>query len=248
MSVAVLYDIHGNLPALEAVMLEIQNHPVDQIVVGGDVIVGPMSRECLELLMALQVPIHYIKGNCEVSVLDQINSKPLPPLPESVIKDIQWTAEQMSKDHHDFMESWPLTNSLHLEGFGKILFCHATPRNENEIFTRETSEEKLIPIFKNLEADMVICGHTHMQFDRKVGTIRVLNAGSVGMPFGKTGAHWLLLGKEIEMKQTSYNLQNAADLILESAYPSRESFTNTNLLNPPTEESMLELFAKAELD
>ena len=91
-----------------------------------------------------------------------------------------------------------------------MLFCHATPRNDNEIFTRLTPEEHLLPIFARLNADIVVLGHTHMQFDRMVGTVRVVNAGSVGMSFGEPGADWLLLGPDVQLRHTRYDLAKAA--------------------------------------
>ena len=184
MQVAALYDIHGNLPALEAVLQEVGQSDVDQIVVGGDVVVGPMSRECLNKLLEIQLPIHFIQGNCEASVLDQMTNKPLGPLPEHVLEDIRWTARQLLPAHQLVLARWPKTINLEIKGLGEVLFCHATPRSETENFTRLTPEDKLLPIFEMLNVSLVVCGHTHMQFDRNIGKIRVLNAGSVGMPFG----------------------------------------------------------------
>ncbi len=247
MQVAALYDIHGNLPALEAVLREINDLNVDQIVVGGDVIVGPMSRECLDLLLDLSVPTHFIKGNCEVAVLNQLESKPVGALPESVLEDISWTADQVLPEHKAVMKEWPMDFILDVPELGRVFFCHATPRNENEIFTRLTPEEKLQPLFETVDCTAVVCGHTHMQFDRMVGDVRVINAGSVGMPFGKTGAFWLLLRSSVELRHTMYDLSNAAQLITETTYPHAEDFAENNVMKTPSEEAMLELFQKAEL-
>lgn len=133
-------------------------------------------------------------------------------------------------------------------GLGDVLFCHATPRDPNEIFTRLTPESKLLPIFENLNASVVVCGHTHMQFDRMIGSVRVVNAGSVGMPFGRPGADWLVLtGPKIEMRHTDYDLASAVERIRRSGYPLAEEFAATNILQPPSESSMVELFSRAEL-
>ncbi len=247
MKVAALYDIHGNLPALEAVIQDIKQIKVDQIVVGGDVVLGPMSRECVENLLSLQIPTHFIQGNCEVSVLAQMENRLAETFPDKVLEAIIWTAEQLNPIHQEIITNWPKTFKLEIDGLGKVLFCHATPRNENEIFTRLTSEDKLLPIFENLNVRLVICGHTHMQFDRTVGRVRVINAGSVGMPFGQPGADWLLLGPNIELRHTPYNLSNAANLILKTDYPQAEDFAKNNVLQPPSEEAMLELLSRAEL-
>jgi predicted phosphodiesterase len=128
-----------------------------------------------------------------------------------------------------------------------VLFCHATPRNDTEIFTRLTPEDRLLPIFEGLGISTVICGHTHMQFDRMVGTTRVVNAGSVGMSFGQTGADWLLLGPDVQLRHTRYDLARAAERIRNTTYPQAQDFAARNVLQPPSEEETLAAFTRAEL-
>ena len=94
------------------------------------------------------------------------------------------------------LAGWPETVRVQIDGVGEVLFCHATPRNDTEVFTRRTAEERLLPIFDGLNVPVVVCGHTHMQFDRMIGKTRVVNAGSVGMPFAEPGVYWLLLGPD----------------------------------------------------
>jgi len=197
MRVAALYDIHGNLPGLEAVLEEVGQLGVDQIVVGGDVVFGPMSRECLDKLFDIPIPTHFIQGNCEVAILAQMTNGYKASFPEKVLEDVHWTANQLLPMHKKLISKWPMTVNLDIDGLGKILFCHATPRSETENFTRLTPEDKLLPIFEILDVNFVVCGHTHMQFERSIGKVRVLNAGSIGMPFGKPGAYWLLLGPNV---------------------------------------------------
>jgi len=128
-----------------------------------------------------------------------------------------------------------------------VLFCHSTPRSEAEIFTRLTPEERLLPIFEGLKASVAVCGHTHMQFDRMVGRTRVVNAGSIGEPFGAPGAFWLLLGPDVQFRRTSYDLVAAAELVRETHYPVAQAFAAQCILQPPPEEEMLELFSRHEL-
>ena len=80
MHVAALYDIHGNLPALEAVLHEIREAGVDRVVVGGDVVPGPMPRETLRRLLDLDLPVHFIHGNCELAVLAQMAATEADPV------------------------------------------------------------------------------------------------------------------------------------------------------------------------
>jgi putative phosphoesterase len=242
MRVAALYDIHGNLPALEAVLHEIQAAGVDRIVVGGDVLPGPMPRESLACLLALDVPVQFIRGNGDREVI-----APSGAVPEAYRESVRWNAEQLRPEDAQRLAEWPLAVRLRIEGIGEVLFCHATPRNDTEIFTRLTPDEKLLPIFGGLGVPLTVCGHTHMQFDRTMGTVRVVNAGSVGMPFGEPGAYWLLLGPGVQLRYTSYNLAEAAERIRATEYPKADEFAARNVLQPPSEQDILEAFGHAEL-
>jgi putative phosphoesterase len=247
MPVAVLYDIHANLPALEAVLQEIRSAAVDQIVIGGDVLPGPMPRETIELLLSLEIPTQFIHGNGDRAVLSAITDRPLDPMPEQAREAVRWVAGQLSSGHEQLLAAWPDTLHLQVEGLDEVLFCHATPRGDTEIFTRLTPEDRLVPLFQQLEAPVVVCGHTHMQFDRLIGGVRVLNAGSVGMPFGEPGAYWLLLGPGIQFRHTAYDFANATERIRETSYPQAADFAARNILNPPSEQEMLAVFARVEI-
>jgi predicted phosphodiesterase len=247
MRVAAIYDIHGNLPALEAVLREVRQAAVDQIVVGGDVLPGPMPRESLACLRELRVPVHYVVGNGENAVLAALAGRDLGPLPEQAREAVRWTAEQLQPEDERFIAGWPKTLRLGIPGLNDVLFCHATPRSDTEIFTRLTPEEPLRAAFAGVTEPLVVCGHTHMQFDRMVGTTRVLNAGSVGMPFGEPGADWLLLGPGVELRHTPYDLARAAERIRATDYPQAEEFAVRNILRPPSEKEMLALCSRAEV-
>lgn len=244
--IAAIYDLHGNLPALEAVLEEIRRESVDLLIIGGDIVPGPMPQEMLELLLNLEIPTQFIQGNGEIDALNVIKGNPIDRVPELYRDVVIWSAQQIA-DYKDVLAGWAKTFSLEINGIGKVLFCHATPRDDNEIFTSQTSEERLLAIFEKVDADLVVCGHTHLQFDRMIGNVRVINAGSLGMPFGKTGADWLLLGDKIELRHTDYDLEKAAEKILKTNYPQAKNFVEQSLLNPPSEEMILEVFSKAKL-
>ena len=241
MRVAALYDIHANLPALEAVLLDVRRAGVDQIVAGGDIVPGPMPRETLAHLLDLDIPVRFIYGNGERAVIGQGE-----PLPEVWQRLVDWNAEQIGADYVRILAGWPFTLTLDVDGLGPVLFCHASPRNEIEIFTRLTPEARLLPVFAGVDASVVICGHTHMPFNRTVGRLRVVNAGSVGMPFGPTGADWLLLGPGVEPRHTNYDLDAAAARVRRTTYPQAEEFAARHILDPPSEEQMLQAFSPAE--
>jgi predicted phosphodiesterase len=179
--VAALYDIHGNLPALEAVLDEVRQAPVDQIVIGGDVLPGPMPRETLRCLLDLDIPVQFIYGNSEVAVPQQMAGTTPASVPAQYRPAIRWTAEEV-QDYRDVLAAWPMTLRVDVRGLGNVLFCHATPRNEDECFTRLTPEDRLLPVFDGLGASVVVCGHTHMQFDRVVGRTRVVERPPGGTP------------------------------------------------------------------
>lgn len=247
MRVAALYDIHGNLPALEAVLAEVRREKVDRVVVGGDVLPGPMPRETLERLLALDLPTLFIHGNGDRVVREQMDGRESPEVPPAYREPIRWSAQQLDADHQRVLAEWPATVELMIPGIGSVLFCHATPRNDTEIFTRLTADEKLVPVFAGVSASVVVCGHTHMQFDRMAGPIRVVNAGSVGMPFQDSGAYWLLLGPDIQLRRTDYDLASAAERVRRTSYPQAEDFASRSILQPPSEQATLESFAKFEL-
>jgi predicted phosphodiesterase len=255
MRVAALYDIHANLPALEAVLEELRHEEVDHVVVGGDVLPGPMPRETLSRLLDLEIPVQFIHGNGELAVLAQIDASDPgevsywgttsgAPLPEPFREVLRWTAKQVHSDYDRVLRSWPKTLRVEIPELGAVLFCHGTPRSETEAFTRLTPEGHLVPVFGGLNVPLVVCGHTHMQFDRMIGPVRVVNAGSVGMPFGRPGADWLLLGPDVQLRHTSYALGKAAGRIRDTRYPQAHELA-AQILQPPSEAAMLEQFTHA---
>ena len=247
MQVAAVYDIHGNLPALEAVIRDIRQAEVELVVVGGDVVPGPMPRETLMCLLDLDIPIQFIQGNCEIDALAEMAGTGAGRVPEQFRDVVRWSAQQLYPEYEQLLASWAKTLRVEVRGLGEVLFCHATPRDDNEIFTRLTAEERLLPIFEGLNVSLVVCGHTHMQFDRMVGNIRVVNAGSVGMPFGEPGADWLLLKPDVQLRHTPYDFAKAAACIRKTNYPQAQDFAARYVLQPPSEQEMLETFTRAAL-
>src|SRR5262249_33739989 len=155
---AVLNDIHGNLPALEAVLEEVRRAGVDRIVVGGDVFPGPMAHQVLRRLLPCGLPVGFIFGNGEVAILGAAAGG-APRVPEAYLPSIHWNAEQLEAAEVRTIAEWPMTLRLNVPALGDVLFCHATPRNENEIFTHLTADDRLIPIFDAANATVVVCGH-----------------------------------------------------------------------------------------
>jgi len=247
MRVAALYDIHGNLPALEAVLEDVRRAVVDRIVVGGDVLPGPMPRETLAYLLALEIPTQFIRGNGDREVLSRMAGIDTGTIPERFRPVMQWVADELEPEHERVMSRWPATLDLEIPGVGDVLFCHATPRNDTEIFTRLTPEDRVRRALAGVQASLVVCGHTHMQFDRMIDGTRVVNAGSVGMPFGEAAAYWLLLGPDVELRRTAYDLEQAAARIRATDYPQAEEYAARDVLSPPSEQEILERYSRVEL-
>ena len=247
MRIAALYDIHGNLPALRATMDELANQQIDWMIIGGDVIAGPFPSKTLTYLQDLPVPVQFIIGNAESELLRVAAGKEAGGLSEAANQQAAWLNQTFNPIHIDFISNWPATVELPLDNGGTVLFCHATPTSDIKVFTRIMPEEKIIQEFANLQASLVVCGHTHMQFDRVIGGVRVVNAGSVGMPFGKTGADWLIIdGDEIDFQHTDYDMEDAAEQVRGSIYPNAENFAVNNILNAPTEEQALQMLSGLE--
>lgn len=239
---AALYDIHGNLPALEAVLRELRAARIEHVVVGGDVLPGPMPVECLDALSSLDVQTTFIRGNGEVAVLAERDGRD-SGVPPQYRPGIQWVAGELTAAQARALAAWPSTARV-----GETLFCHATPRNETDIFVHTTPEEALRPIFATAGAATVVCGHTHMPFDRRVGDVRVVNAGSVGMPFGPPGACWLLLDDDgLHLRRTEYDVQAAAERIRATRYPGAAGFAAQYVIQRPAEAQMLELYRRADI-
>jgi predicted phosphodiesterase len=229
------------------VLEDVRRAEADQVVVGGDVLPGPMPLETIRCLLSLDVPVQFIQGNGDREVLARRGGADPATLPEPVRDTLRWTARQLQPEDEQLLATWPETLRIRVDGLGETLFCHATPRNDTDIFTRLTSEDRLLPLFAGLDAALVVCGHTHMPFDRMIGQTRVVNAGSVGMPFGRPGADWLLLGPGVELRHTTYDLAAAAARIRGTTYPQAEDFAARYVLQAPSERETLELYARAEV-
>ena len=197
MRVAALYDVHGNLPALDAVLAEVD---ADLILVGGDMAAGPWPSETVERLQSLGDRVRFIRGNADREVAAPGEQKSLAP-PHL----IEFVRERLLPEQLEFLAGLPLTESIEIDGLGSVLFCHATPRDDDEILTRISPDEHWQSALAGVSEKVVVCGHTHVQFERDVGGVHLVNAGSVGMPYEEeAGAYWALLGPGVELRRTQY--------------------------------------------
>lgn len=231
MRVAALYDIHGNLSALEAVLADRRLEDVDAIVVGGDVVAGPFPAEVVDALEALGERVRFLRGNADRLVLEVADDKRL-----------LWCRDQLGHARAARVAAWPEALSLTVDGLGPVRFCHATPRSDEEIVTRITPEDEVAQVLEGTAEGVVVCGHTHIQYDRRVAEWRLVCAGSVGWPYeGRPGAFWLLLGPDVSHVRAEYDVQRAAEIMRNSGYPDLEDDL-ASLLEPPDPEAVTSYF------
>jgi putative phosphoesterase len=235
--IAAIYDVHGNLPALEAVLADFESVNPDLIVVGGDVVAGPMPAEVLDRLAALGESVCFVRGNADREVVAAYDERYADAIEvaDPAERVAAYAASKIDRAHRDLLASFAERLVVEIEGVGQVLFCHGSPRSDEEIVTAATTEGRLREILAGVDQDLVVCGHTHAQFDRRVGTKRVVNAGSVGMPYqGKpVGAFWLLLkAGGVSLRRSDYDLHRAVRRIRATGYPDAEDMAQI-LLEPP---------------
>ncbi|MFF8402690.1 metallophosphoesterase family protein [Streptomyces sp. NPDC014846] len=215
---AVLSDVHGVLPALEAVLAEPEVAAADRIVLTGDITAGPQPGAVLDLLRAQGERVLWIGGNADRELVEyRRGGRTEIPDPIGPFAAGELTGEQV-----DFLAALPRTLTLRVRGLGTVLFCHATPRDDEEVVLVDSRPARWAEVLTGLDAgiDTVVCGHTHMPYVRLAHGRLVVNPGSVGMPYGRPGAHWCLLGPGTDLRVTPYDVPAAvARLVRECAYP-----------------------------
>ena len=201
-----------------------------QLVFGGDLAAGPMPAETLDRIMELDALV--LRGNADRALLET---------PEGGLVD-QWVIDQLEERHREYISALPEQIELDVDGVGRVLFCHGSPRSDEEMILKTTPDEWLREMLEGVEAEVVVCGHTHMQFDRRVDRWRVVNAGSVGLAYGAPGAHWLMLGPDVEHRRTAYDNEAFAGRVETLEWSIAERFAEENIRNFPTEQEVLEFF------
>jgi putative phosphoesterase len=225
MALAVLCDIHGNLPALDAVIAELLHDEPDAVVLGGDVAAGPQPLEVLARLRALPYPVHWLRGNADRAlVMSYDGTVPEQWRDHPIWIADAWTATRISRTERDFLDALPPLARIEVEGIGEVLFCHGTPLSDEERVTVFTPPERLEQILEPAGARLVVGGHTHRQFDLTARGRRMVNAGSVGRPYEhRPGAYWLRLGPEVRLMRTEYDTAAATATFRALGYPSADS-------------------------
>ena len=227
MDVLSLYDIHGNIDALEAVLADPRATGADAVVVGGDSVPGPFASATLARLDSLSVPVRWVRGNGEREVAEAVGPAAAAP-DDLVATTAAITAAELGDERARGLGELPLT--VQLDG---VQFCHASPRRDDEMLTRLSSPERWAEALAGVAAGLVVAGHTHQQDDRVVGRVRFVNAGSVGLPYeGDGAARWLWVADgEPELRQTTYDAAGAGARMLGAGWPDVRSI-NAALVDP----------------
>jgi predicted phosphodiesterase len=239
MRVAVLADVHANLPALEAVLAEVDTAGVERVVLLGDIALGPLPAETLDLLASLGERAVWVHGNCERELLAAYDGVPDDGPNAASARD---AAALVQRRHRDLLDGLPLTVSLDVDGLGPTLFCHATPRRDDEMVLVDSPLDVWRTVLDGVEERTVVLGHTHMPFDRLVDGRRAVNAGSVGMPYGPPGACWALLGPQVELRRTAYDVADAARRIAAGGHATAREWAQEYVVSQYSDAEALEAF------
>lgn len=241
--VAVLSDVHGVLPVLEAVLAEPDVAGADLVVVTGDHASGPQPTAVLDRLVALEERVLLVRGNADRELVALARGEDVE-VPDEVTP---WAAAQLSPAHVELLATLAHPVTVDVEGFGPVLFCHGTPRDDEEVVLVDTRLERWVEAFADVppEVRTVVCGHTHMPFVRMVDRRLVLNPGSVGMPYGRPGGAWALLEDgDVTLHRTRLDIDAAvAAVVAGSTYPGRQEFADDFVRATASDAEALRVFA-----
>ena len=225
MRVAALADVHGNAPALAAVLAEVEREAPDVVVFCGDLTWGSLPRETLALVRALKIPTRFVRGNADRAVGVDTEGRG------------QWMTSQHADEDIAFLRSFEPTVTVEVDGLGAVCFSHGSPRSDEECVTERTPPERVREFMAGRDEQVVVTAHVHLQYERTVDRLRLVGPGSVGLPYGEGGgAFWVLLGPDVELRRTDYDVEAAVALMRETEDPSVERIVELMLEPPPREE------------
>ena len=229
MRVAVLSDVHGNATALSAVLAELAAERPDLVVFGGDLTWGAQPAETYRLASALDNAL-FVRGNADRAVLERVAESDRE----------RWMQEQHTPALREFLGGFADSQLAEVDGLGAVRFCHGSPRSDEECVTPETPDERVREFMAGVDERVVVTAHVHIQFDRDVAGVRSVNAGSVGLPYeGRPGAYWALLGPDVELRRTEYDVDEAVSAYRESGFPDPKPLVEL-LLAPPAPTEVIE--------
>ena len=232
--VAALADVHGNAPALQAVLAEVELAEPDLIVFCGDLTWGSLPLETLALVRALEIPARFVCGNADRALLELRNGDVEKPSERA-----RWMLEQHRDGDLDFADSFEPYVSIEIDGLGATCLCHGSPRSDEECVTERTPAERVREFMAGVDERVVVTAHIHVRYDRQVDGIRLLSPGSVGLPYeGERGAYWALLGADVEFRRTEYDVEAAVAQMRATDDPRVEQIVEMMLEPPPRDDAI----------
>jgi putative phosphoesterase len=228
--VAVIADVHGNAPALRAVLGELAETDADLLVSLGDATWGIQPEETRELLEAVELPAILVAGNGERALRELRDGR------EGTARE-RWMRDRHSPETFAFLDAFVEHAVVDVDGLGNVRFCHGSPRSDIELVTPSTPEPRIRAMTEGVPERVVLTAHTHLQFDREVAGIRSVNPGSVGMPYtGQPGAFWAVLGPDVELRRTTYDVEETVRTFRESDDPLADAMVEVLLVPPAPDE------------
>ena len=241
-TVAVLSDVHGVAPALDAVLEEPDVATADRIVLTGDIAAGPQPVEVLDRLMALGHQVVWVRGNADRELVSLAHGG-TTAIPDPIAP---WAAQQLQDRHVALLAELPHPVTLDVAGFGPVLFCHGSPRDDDEVVLVDTRLSRWAEVLADVDpvVSTIVCGHTHMPFQRLAYRRLIVNPGSVGMPYGRPGAHWALLRDGVaQLRTTRFDVEAACAAIAATGYPEAEAWADYFVRSPASDAQALTTFA-----
>ena len=241
MRVAALADVHGNAPALAAVLAEVEREAPDLVVFGGDLTWGSLPGETIALVRSLEIPVRLVRGNAERALLELRAGEVAEPTARE-----QWMLAQHGEEQLAWLEAFEPTVSVDVDGLGPTCFCHGSPRSDEECVTERTPVERVRELMADRDERAVVTAHVHLQYERTADGTRMVGPGSVGLPYGAgRAAFWALLGPHVELRRTDYDVEDAVARMRATDDPSVEQIAEM-MLTPPSRDEVIE-FAEANV-
>jgi putative phosphoesterase len=213
---AVIYDVHGNLPALEAVLAAARGDGIERVVCGGDVaLFGAHPAECVERLRAFDDELIAVRGNCDRYLLQP------PDVPADELDVVSWTRAALGEERVAWLGGLPSVAEIDEHD---ALVVHASPRSDEDVILPDTDASAVGEMLAGTRRRLLLCGHVHIQYRRDVDGTELVNPGSVGLPAdGDRRSAWAVLedGK-VSFRRTAYDVDQVIAELGAIGHPSAD--------------------------
>lgn len=194
MRIAILADIHGNLPAFEAVLDHIAQQNVDQIIIAGDIVNGsPDSDKCWRLAKSLNCPM--VRGNHERYVFDYGTPNADPAWVSERFSSVRWVIAQLTDDERQELADLPM--ALRLPELPDLLITHASPRSDQDSLKAYTLDHAVAEMFGSVAEQTIVRGHNHLEYTHNWRGKEIITVGTAGHPLdGNSAARYSILERQ----------------------------------------------------